>query len=132
MLALSDAAIRISTLKHLSPRRHGERQTGGCFSGISGFCLNHGVARTRKYSIGVFSVPPCLRGEVKGGLLDIVHRQLRPEILTVWGHRTRYDRRKRLLVLGILLRQGLNKSHILLERLHLVSDVGRRILIDEI
>src|SRR5438874_13449073 len=65
-------------------------------------------------------------------LLNLVHRQLSPKVLPIRRHCTSYDRRKRLLVLRILLRQGLNESHVLLESLYLVGDVGQGVLVNQV
>ena len=104
MLAVSDAAIRISTLKHLfttEARRHGERQNWGLlYRYFKEFYLKSSAARTRTTQ-SAFSVPPCLRGEKV--LLDLVHRQLSPEVLPIWPNGACNNRRKCLLVLRILL-----------------------------
>ena len=141
MLALWDAAIRISTLKALffvipkprrlrrgipivslpsgserfrfSPRRQGQGRTthNGKFVGIP-----RAKARFRMTTSS----------------LDLIHRQLSTEVLPIRSYSAGNNRRKRLFILGILLRQCLNEGHILLERLHLISDIGQGILVNEI
>jgi len=62
MLALSDAAIRISTLNTFSHGATEKSKLGGLFIGIPEV-FESVRGKNQKMLNRVFSVPPCLRGE---------------------------------------------------------------------